>query len=187
MPVQIGQKPEHGFSEPLGLLTDCHRRIERFLGVLAKVAEEVRGGAMNDEQRLAFKGALQYFRDAAPKHTADEERSLFPRLRATGGPEVEAALAQVDRLEADHVRADRFHQEVDALGEAWLRNGSLPEQSAERLTELTEKLKAMYAAHIEVEDKELFPLAARVLGKEAREEIGREMAARRNIKIASVS
>ena len=38
MPVRIGGRPEHGFDEPLGLLSDCHRRIERFLGVLAAVA-----------------------------------------------------------------------------------------------------------------------------------------------------
>jgi hypothetical protein len=32
MPVQIGAKT-HNFSDPTGLLSDCHRRIEMFLGV----------------------------------------------------------------------------------------------------------------------------------------------------------
>lgn len=182
MAVQIGQKPEHGFTEPLGLLTDCHRRIERFLNVLARVADEVRGAEMNAEQKQAFIAALQYFRDAAPKHTADEERSLFPRLRAARGAEVEAALAEVDRLEADHVRADRLHHEVDELGCAWIRNGRLPAQSAERLCTLTRKLQDIYAAHIELEDTRVFPLAARVLlAEDEQQAIGREMAARRNV------
>ena len=33
MPIQIGQGADHSFDEPLGLLSDCHRRIEQFLGV----------------------------------------------------------------------------------------------------------------------------------------------------------
>ena len=31
MPVQIGTET-HNFSDPTGLLRDCHRRIEMFLG-----------------------------------------------------------------------------------------------------------------------------------------------------------
>ncbi len=30
MPISIGQKLESDFRNPLGLLSDCHRRIERF-------------------------------------------------------------------------------------------------------------------------------------------------------------
>jgi hemerythrin-like domain-containing protein len=186
MAVQIGQKPEHSFSEPLGLLTDCHRRIERFLNVLVRVAGEVRGAEMNPEQKQAFASALQYFRDAAPKHTADEERSLFPRLRAAGGPEAEEALGHVDRLEADHLRADRFHHEVDELGCAWLRNGCLPKQSSDRLYTLTRKLQEIYRAHIELEDTHVFPLAARALSRDDQQAIGREMAARRNVFVGPV-
>ena len=33
MPVQIGAQT-HTFSDPTGLLSDCHRRIEMFLRVL---------------------------------------------------------------------------------------------------------------------------------------------------------
>src|SRR6266581_372662 len=38
MPVQIGAKP-HNFTDPTGLLSDCHRRVEMFLGTLTAVAE----------------------------------------------------------------------------------------------------------------------------------------------------
>jgi hypothetical protein len=40
MPIQIGTKA-HDFSEPTGLLSDCHRRIEMFLGSLQRVAEVI--------------------------------------------------------------------------------------------------------------------------------------------------
>jgi len=34
MAIQIGAKPDSGFDDPIGMLKDCHRRIERFLGIL---------------------------------------------------------------------------------------------------------------------------------------------------------
>jgi hypothetical protein len=34
MPLQIGAAPDHDFDEPLGLLSDSHRRIEHFLDIL---------------------------------------------------------------------------------------------------------------------------------------------------------
>jgi hypothetical protein len=37
MPVQIGAKTQN-FTDPTGLLSDCHRRIEMFLGTLETVA-----------------------------------------------------------------------------------------------------------------------------------------------------
>src|SRR6478672_9023307 len=107
MAVRIGGTPEHSFEQPLGLLSDCHRRIELFLGVLTRIAEDARGGALAEQRCSALMTALRYFREAAPKHTADEEQSLFPRMRACKGAEVEAALDRVAALEVDHRRADQ--------------------------------------------------------------------------------
>lgn len=45
MLIKIGHRPDHGFDEPLGLLSDCHRRIEHFLRVLTAIEEQTRGGA----------------------------------------------------------------------------------------------------------------------------------------------
>ena len=38
MPVQIGAQA-HNFSDPTGLMSDCHRRSEMFLGALQAVAK----------------------------------------------------------------------------------------------------------------------------------------------------
>jgi hypothetical protein len=73
MPVQIGAQA-HNFSDPTGLLSDCHRRIEKFLRVLEGVASVI-DHPLPEEFRAALKSALRYFREAAPKHTADEEDS----------------------------------------------------------------------------------------------------------------
>lgn len=99
MPLRIGQRPDRGFDEPLGLLSDCHRRIEHFLQVFVTVAAGAAGGALTAAQRDALEGALRYFEVAAPKHTADEEESLFPRLREANDPGVRDALDVLAELE----------------------------------------------------------------------------------------
>src|ERR1041384_2359243 len=102
MPIQIGQKLSPTFQQPLELLSDCHRSVESFLHVLILVAEQARGGELNAQQREALETALRYFREAAPKHTADEEESLFPRMRELGDKATREALITIQNLEADH-------------------------------------------------------------------------------------
>jgi hypothetical protein len=48
MPVAIGQKLESDFRNPLGLLSDCHRRIERFLGGLIVISEQAQGNRLDE-------------------------------------------------------------------------------------------------------------------------------------------
>ena len=181
MPVVIGAKPESSFADPIALLTDCHRRIERFLDVLVRVDADARGCALTPEQRAALEKALRYFREAAPKHTADEDETLFPRLRRHSGPEAEPLLACVESLEREHARADSGHAEIDRLGQAWLASGSLPPAHAERFSTVVAELADLYRDHIASEERDLFPAAAKLLTPSDREEIGSEMAARRSV------
>jgi hemerythrin-like domain-containing protein len=172
MPVQIGRR-ESDFTNPLGLLADCHRRIERFLGVLLTLSTTRQGGTLATGEAASLRAALDYFRDAAPRHTADEEESLFPRLRAAG------ALASLDALEADHQVSAAAHEEVDTLGRAWLDAGSLPPDAAGRMADLLRQLAGTYERHIAIEDTEIFPSASRVLRREQIAAVGREMENRR--------
>ena len=81
--VQIGQKPLADFSQPLEMMKDCHRRIEHFLDLLQTVVERFGDGELPEEGRRALEASLNYFAHAAPRHTADEEESLFPAFAAT--------------------------------------------------------------------------------------------------------
>jgi hemerythrin-like domain-containing protein len=180
MPIQIGQRVDHGFDEPLGLLSDCHRRIEHFLGVLATVATQA-AGELIPSHRSALEGAIKYFAVAAPKHTADEEVSLFPRLRHSDDPALAQALASLDTLEHDHDEAETHHAAVDELVRRWLADGRLSSTDADHLRDRLAHLKALYVRHIALEDQQVFPAAARVLGREQIEQIGGEMAARRQV------
>jgi hemerythrin-like domain-containing protein len=181
MPITIGKKVESDYSNPLGLLSDCHRRIEQFLGVLIKVTSQARGAELNEDQRNGLEVALRYFREAAPKHTRDEEESLFPRMLASSDERGRSAISLLDELNADHLHADAVHAEVEALGSRWLSEGVLSVELTARLGELLDRLASTYQKHIAVEDQEVFPLAGRILSSADLVAVGREMAARRSI------
>jgi hemerythrin-like domain-containing protein len=180
MPVQIGATT-HAFDDPTGLLSDCHRRVEMFMGSLQAVAA-ISTQSLTDETRRSLDLALRYFREAAPKHTSDEEESLFPRLRQIQSTEMKAALAQMDALEQDHRWAEPLHALVETIGMRYLEAGVLSSADAQEFREAVEQLAAMYKRHIEIEDSRVFPVAARLLPKDAKDEIAQEMAARRNVK-----
>jgi len=177
MPVQIGATT-HSFSEPTGLLSDCHRRIESFLGVLEAVGRVI-DRAPDEEVARALSAALGYFREAAPKHTADEEASLFPRMRRLLDPEVQAALLQLEHLEHDHRAADPLHAQVERLGRKYLAEEKLEAAEVAEYRGAIARLRAIYEQHIRLEDEVVFPLAKRVLPAAEKSAIAAEMARRR--------
>jgi len=179
VPIQIGGRPDHGFDEPLGLLSDCHRRIEYFLQVLCAVSERAAAGPLSPPQRADLDAALRYFATAAPRHTADEEESLFPRLRRSNDAAAAQALDAVARLERDHATAARHHAAVDALVRRWLEADALDAPHARELSGHLAALRTIYTEHIAIEDGDVFPAAGRLLSRDQLGEIGREMAARR--------
>lgn len=177
MPVQIGAR-SHSFSDPTGLLSDCHRRIEMFLGTLERVASII-DRPLTDDTRPALESALRYFREAAPKHTADEEESLFPRLRRMHLPDLEAALSKLAPLEHDHLLAASLHAQVEKLGQRYLATGSLQSSDTAAFRKAVASLVSLYKQHINIEDNLVFPLAARLLIPADKAAIASEMADRR--------
>lgn len=172
---------DNSFRNPLGLMSDCHRRIEMFFDRLLEIARADRGGRLSESRREALDTALRYFAAGAPLHTQDEEESLFPRLRAEGSPAALAAIKVLEALDEDHRAAEAAHLEIDTLGRRWLADGTLGAEEAERLIDLIVSLRETYRRHIDVEDNLLFPLAGKVLAAEVIEKVGREMAERRGL------
>ncbi len=183
MPVQIGAKT-HNFTDPTGLLSDCHRRVEMFLGTLEAVANVIDRPA-TEETRRALESALRYFAQAAPKHTADEEESLFPRLRQIHDPEIESAFSKLEQLENEHRWAAPLHAEVDRLGALYLLTGNLSSPEVGDFRHAVASLASMYKQHIDVEDSMVFPLAARMLSNTEKIAIAEEMAARRKVRVVT--
>lgn len=186
--ITINAPLEHTLDQPIGLLGDCHRRMEWFLDQLIRVTEVVGGGPLTSEARKALEQSLKYFRDAGPVHTLDEEESLFPRLRllaqGEGEPAQKAkhALTIVKRLQTDHEIADKRHTAIDEICERWLAESALPAAEVQQLQGELRDLRAFYASHLAAEDDELFPLSKEILTGEQLQAMGREMAARRKEK-----
>lgn len=104
-----------------------------FLGTLEEVATLIEH-PLADDTRRAFESALRYFREAAPKHTADEEISVFPRLRCSDDSEVKSALEILDSLEQEHRRVNELHARVDMLGRQWLEQGALSQSETQQFS-----------------------------------------------------
>lgn len=181
MLLQIGQQPEHDFSEPIGLLEDCHKRILHFMQTLVTLAESAGAVPLDTDDRDSLERSLRYFREAAPRHNADEEESLFPKLRSHSDGQREQIFAQLALLAADHRWAEIQHLELDAVGRRWLYAGVLDSRDHAQLRTLVHSLSRFYAHHIEIEEKELFPAARRILSTAERDVVGKEMAKRRDI------
>src|ERR1051326_8982935 len=75
MSIIINKKPDNDFKNPLGLMSDCHRRIERFLNQLIEITDMARGGELWPAQKEALGASLRYFRAALK----------LPRDRKHGG------------------------------------------------------------------------------------------------------
>jgi len=175
MAIQIGAKPDSGFDDPIGMLKDCHRRIESFLHILCVVVDRAQARTLTSEERAAVQAALQYFRTGGQRHTADEEQSLFPRLRKSDAQ----AFEEIDRLEHDHREANDLHMSVERAYSVWIESGGLDPNETRQLLSETSRLKQLYSDHIEVEETTVFARAAQVLDRNALVAIGTEFRFRR--------
>jgi hemerythrin-like domain-containing protein len=174
MAVQIGATPDSGFDDPIGMLKDCHRRIERFVNLLARVAAQANGRALTTDERQAVEAALRYFRESGPRHNSDEEQSLFPRLKDM--PDLQA---EITRLAGEHKEADELHAEIADLFTAWLDGQTPTSEDTRGLRDMTHRLAELYREHIGIEEDHVFPEAARSLAPETLAAIGREFQQRR--------
>lgn len=167
-----------GFDDPLAALAACHRRIEKQMSTLGRLQKHVVRNGFDEEARTATAGILRYFTEAAPHHHADEEIDLFPKV-------LRAAEASADRARAfeliSHLLVDHRDMEI-----AWerVRDALLALQSGEKTAldnQICKDFTRIYAGHVEREEMQLFPLAARLLRQPDLATLGNAMARRRGL------
>jgi hemerythrin-like domain-containing protein len=177
------------FTDPLGLLVRCHGKIEAQLGALERATRVLRDGRAGSFPEVfgAIAAAQAHFAGPGTKHTADEEESLFPRLRRYGGPSERGVLHALEELEAQHRVADRAHADFDLLVERMTRGAVPSQRDVDALAMCVDALASLYGPHILLENEVIFPAAAQVLPPEEILAVGQEMRARRAGMLVGVS
>src|SRR5689334_3185234 len=97
---QLGAKPPPDYSDPVGMLGACHRRIEAQCSGDAHPVVAARA-ALNDP--------LKYFAEAGARHSLDEDASVFPRLQH---PAVHELMAEHREHEAMYLALRTVGQRV---------------------------------------------------------------------------
>lgn len=166
--------PAAGFDQPFEMLEACHERVQRTLGLLARLRAHVAAHGSDDQARQAARDVLRYFDIAAPQHHRDEELHVFPALLEHGDAQLQSL---VRRLQADHVQMDARWQDARqvlariAAGEP----AGLDAGDGQRL----DAFAALYAGHITAEEQVAYPRARSLLDSESIARAGEEMARRR--------
>ena len=173
MLVKLGAPKLADFKDPIGVLTSCHRRIEHFVGILENLVASDVPIPLDAERRKALESSLNYFRNSAPKHVADEDESLFPRLKKAG------VSARLKLLATQHEEITQLHTDLESLGLQWLSLPRLSPVTWEKLKDTVDGMSSIYSEHIQIEEHEIFPKAAEFLSPEELATVGDEMSARR--------
>lgn len=136
------------------ILTTCHEHILERLAVLEQVGDDLQKSEQIEDHHLARLGELLAFLDTViPIHSADEEVSLFPRLRKLG-PFVGAEHTPMDCMESEHVG----HGEQKAQLKVAMVKRDAAKAGRCALTMVRE-----YRTHIRKEEDILYPMARELL------------------------
>lgn len=165
--------PAAGFEAPFELLSACHDRVRRSLALLERLCAHLAQAGADAAAREAASDVMRYFDLAAPHHHDDEERHLFPRLRATGDAGLVEAVA---RLAADHAAMAGAWAALRPLLDGLAVHGQF---DLAALDAAARRFAGLYAAHLVLEDDVVFPAARRLFDAPALAEMGEDMARRR--------
>ncbi len=167
--------PAVGFEQPYEMLAACHARLQRSLDLLARLVRHIDTQGHDAQTRSAAADVLRYFDLAAPLHHEDEERHVFPALRARGDAEL---VALVQRLQAEH---RQMASQWSALRETlalWCQPGCT--QAVDATTRGTiNGFRQLHTGHLAAEENQVFAAAQAAMSASTQEAMGREMQARR--------
>lgn len=169
--------PTASTEAPLEMLAACHHRIERQCSTLKRLAPHLRRHGSDEQARAAAAAIMRYFDTSAIQHHADEEVDLFPALvESMAGSDAVCIRELTDGLSADHRKLEagwrRLRQTLSRISEG--QPALLPDEDIDAFT-------GLYERHMKREEDELLPMAARLLGDDAIDQIGRAMRKRRGI------
>jgi len=162
----MGEDQSVAITDPLAELVRAHRDIEVRVAQLETAGRQLRDEAYRAVALSSIKDVLAFFDGPGATHHADEQDSLFPRLRP-----VDAFSQMLGAFDVQHQMNDETH--------AALRRAVADVGSTQALRSLVGRFVEMNRGHMFAEEQALFPKAAEALSGEALAEIAAEMTARR--------
>ena len=164
-----------GYDDPVDRLLGFHRRMERHLAMLGRLAVQLPGSAPDPESARAAQAILECFEAGLRLHHADEEHDLLPLIERRLGAEERQAFGFLrGRLAADHREMERVWREVrkPLRGVAEGLPRQLPAHEVGYF-------RAVASTHISYEESALHLLAVRHLDDADRAALARRMRERR--------
>ena len=169
--------PTAGFEVPLEMLSACHHRIERQCATLRRLAAHLTSYGADADARSAAQAVLRYFDTSALHHHADEEEDLFPALlESMAGSDPVCLRELTQALTTEHRELEARWRRLRLVLERVAR-GEAADLSAAGVDAFVDR----YTGHLEREERELLPMAERLLGDEDLARVGRAMRERRGI------
>lgn len=165
---------ENGPDAALTMFTTCHERIMRECAAMPGLLSRL---ALDDDTaaRDAAARVVRFFDGLAVHHHEDEERDLFPALiDSMAGSDAVCLRELTQGLTAEHRALDAAWEPVRSLLER-----AVAGESVQLPSEEVDAFAALHQRHIECEERELLPMAARLIADDELTRIGRAMRARR--------
>lgn len=170
--------PTAGFEAPLEMLAACHLRVEHQCATLRRLVPYLAKHGADGEVRGAAANIIRYFDTSARHHHADEEEDLFPALiESMAGSDPVCLREMTARFTAEHRELEAHWLNIRALLERVVAGDNV-----ELSSQAVEAFVTLYERHIEREESELLPMAARLLSDDELDRIGRAMRERRGIR-----
>ncbi|MCC6521646.1 MAG: hemerythrin domain-containing protein [Polyangiaceae bacterium] len=173
MLTRIGKKSAPRDDDLVALLGDCHARIRSFVALGRALASA--DAAEAAEVAASAAAVARYFELALPLHAEDEDASLAPRLRGRDA-ELDAALDAMGTEHREHApRVTRLCELCRAIEREPASRATL----APELAALVDSLGRDFEAHLEREERVVFPAIDARLDAAVRGAIVGELRARR--------
>jgi hemerythrin-like domain-containing protein len=143
--------------DPIEKLMDEHQNILAGIDILARNADRLGKGEKVDPR--FFTGAIDFIRNYADKyHHAKEEDILFKKMEAAGFP-VEGGPIAV--MLSEHVQGREYVAGMEKANERYIAGES---SAVDDIADNAKGYAYLLRAHIEKEDKILYPMARNALG-----------------------
>lgn len=162
--------------DAVDLLLECHDRIRRFTRLATWLAHA------DDAPSVAVKetaeSVLRYFTEALPRHSADEDRSIAPRLSARRIPATVAAA--VESMTRQHGTLEETLTLLIPMWRALAADPSSISKHTAAMEPLVDRLRGLWDVHLHLEEAIVFPAIRANLTPNAMNEVLAEMRARRS-------